>query len=77
MPKIADLVKLTEEILNGKLHFLCSVILACVTEITKPRKIQHFLNPFYASVPFLHSMKILENLCFSTVFCGYRNCTLV
>ena len=70
MPKIADLVKFTEEILNGKLHFLCS---AGVTEITKPRKIQHFLNPFYANFPFLYSMKILENLCFSTVFCGYRD----
>ena len=35
MTKAADLVTFTEEILNGKLHFLCSktsmVVAACVT----------------------------------------------
>ena len=30
LQKTVDLVTFTEEILNGKLHFLCSVILTCI-----------------------------------------------
>ena len=36
----ADLVTFTEEILNGKLHFLCSVSINDVTEL-------HYCNPAY------------------------------
>ena len=42
---IKDLVTFTEEILNGKLHFLCSVLISCPNNLTKNVLPQYF-SPF-------------------------------
>ena len=49
---IADLVTFTEEILNGKLHFLCSVLpvkLRNKQEYTKIRKKKEFRHALHSA----------------------------
>ena len=46
-----DLVKFTEEILNGKFHFLCSVT-----------TLFHYRNPAYNPVTFPSSFNIFGNI---------------
>ena len=53
-----DLVKFTEEILKGKLHFLS-------------RDKWMALNPFNVTGLFLYPLKILENQRFSDIFKGF------
>ena len=57
----ADVATFTEKILNGELHFLCSVIISRI-----------FMNLFRATGLFLYPLKTSEKLWFSDVFREYR-----
>ena len=63
----ADLVIFTEEILDGKLHFLCS------DKISNKWSFKEHLrfNSLQANVPFLYPVKTSENQRFAYVFRGY------
>ena len=63
----ADLVIFPEEILNGKLHFLCSVRLTKQTE-----KAVTTFNLFHAACLFQLLLKKHQKTCFSDIFRGYR-----
>ena len=54
----------TEEILNGKLHFLCSLIsfIRSGVWLRFQNYTDHIFNLFHASVPFLYPLKTSENL---------------
>ena len=60
----ADLVTFTEEIFNGKLHYLCSVHLKTKFNVN--------LNPLLPGVPFLYPLKTSENHRFLMLSGGIR-----
>ena len=73
MQETADLVKFTEEILNGKLHFLCSVLFNKSKSLgSLPLVLPHlFIN--YPEIKRENSLKFLgvmidENLTWKTNF---------
>ena len=78
MQETADLVTFTEEILNGKLHFLCSdrIISGPLMSAKVTLKVS-IVNPFSTSTLLLYPLKTSENLRFSDVFRGYRRGTLI
>ena len=57
-----DLVTFTEEILNGKLHFFCAVILEQLPNTTFLKTLRYDYYLFYAADIFLYPLKIPENL---------------
>ena len=76
-----DLVSLTENILNGKRYFLCSVSLQ--TETDGPlqlsvnfSKCTNQINPFSTNGPLPDPLKTLVNLMLFYVLRRYRSVTL-
>ena len=55
----ADLVTFTEDIHNGKLHFLC------IVEYTININVTEYFNPFVHNAPFFYPLKTSENLTIS------------
>ena len=55
----ADLVTFTEDIHNGKLHFLC------IVEYTVNINVTEYFNPFVHNAPFFYPLKTSENLTIS------------
>ena len=63
-----DLVTFTEEILNVKIHFLCSVRYFQGPSYATCHSTVFFINPFSTKVPLLYPLKTLENLRFILCF---------
>ena len=63
MTKSADLVTFTEEILNGKLHFLCSVNFFLSQRVSVMTDVNYGVAMRLLEHPLLKHMLIIHSIC--------------